>query len=741
MRHLYSSILPGVILLVLFCWPGTGISAQTRQLVWAEEFESGSLDRSVWQFESGPSNDNVQFYTDRTGNATIGDGKLRIIALKESYQGYEYTSAHLRTEQAQGWRYGRMEASIKLPATKGFVPAFWMLPVDNQYGWWPNSGEIDIMEHPTNEVTKIYGTVHTETYNLFAGPLPPGGSTTEVPDAEDAFHLYAVEWSPEKIDFFVDDQKYYTFENDNGSSSTWPFDQPFYIILNLAVGGGWVGTPDETTVFPAVMEVEYVRVYQDLNEVEIQGPEFITYQTAGVSYSLGEIEGATYQWSVPGGAEITSGQGSPHITVDWGLFGGMVEGEITTGEGACSKTIPVRISSNLLKNTGFEKGVKHWRSATGYPVKALMNLDEDVFSTGDHSLFAGVTDATGNAWDVQLSQSNLALRGGTKYHASLMAKSGATGDQISAGVINVSNYALAGQTTISPDENWALYAFEFTPSGNIDAAFNVDMGGHTGSYYLDDFVLTTRELTDMNLVKNPDFFDGEDSWALTCHSAAVAQGTVSEGAYAVSISNGGASPWDIHLGQSGLPVENGFEYMVSFDAYADAPRQITALVGINGEPWTVYSDAEPITLTTNRQTYSFTFAMKEPTDLQSRLGFDIGGDEASVYFDNVLLRKGEAVDTTPNNFVDPVRSQAALYHFPNPVCNGTTFYYILQEQAGVSLKIFNLSGQELETIESGFRQQGEHQIPWDGGELPAGIYLYQLRAGKRLETRKLILLR
>jgi len=634
-----------------------------------------------------------------------------------------------------------MEASIKLPATPGFVPAFWMLPVDNLYGWWPNSGEIDIMEHPTNEVTKIYGTVHTENHNLFQGPLPPGGSTIEVPDAEDAFHLYAVEWSPEKIDFFIDDLKYYTFENDKVSSSTWPFDQPFYIILNLAVGGGWVGTPDETTVFPAIMEVAYIRVYQNLDEVEIHGPELVTYQTTGVSYSLGEIEGATYQWSVPGGAEITSGQGSPRIKVNWGIFGGMMEVEITTDEGSYSKKMPVRVSSNLLKNTGFEKGVKHWRSATGYPVKALMSLESEVFFAGDHSLFAEVRDATGNAWDVQLSQSDFSLQRGTSYHGSFMAKSGTIGGQISAAVINISNYALAGLKTISPDENWTLYSFDFTPSGNIDAAFNVDMGGHLGSYYLDDFGLTTRELTDLNLVKNPDFFDGVVPWSLTSHSGAVAEGALSEGEYAISISNGGASAWDIHMGQSGLPVENGFEYMISFDAYAYAPRQITALVGINAEPWTVYSDVEPITLTTNRQTYSFTFAMKEPTDLQSRLGFDIGGDVSKVYFDNVLLRKGEAVDPTLNIANDPGQSQLALYHYPNPVRNETSFYYILQEQAEVSLKIFNLSGQELETIESGFRQQGEYQIRWDGGRLPAGIYLYQFNAGEMSETRKLILLR
>ncbi len=634
-----------------------------------------------------------------------------------------------------------MEASIKLPSTPGFVPAFWMLPVDQMYGWWPNSGEIDIMEHPTNEVTKIYGTVHTETYNLFAGPLPPGGSSVDVPDAESAFHLYAVEWTPEKIDFFVDDKMYYSFANDHGSSATWPFNQPFYIILNLAVGGGWVGTPGESTVFPAIMEVDYVRVYQDLSDMEIQGSEFVTYNTADVTYSLGDIEGASYQWSVPGGAEITSGQGSSQINVNWGIFGGNVEAGMTTGDGTILKTLPVRVSSNLLKNTGFEKGVKYWRSAAGYPVKAQINLDGEVFHGGAHSIYSGVTDPSGNAWDVQLSQSGFVVQGGTRYHASLMAKSGAAPEQISAAVINASSFALAGQKTISTGESWELYEFDFTPSGTFAAAFNVDMGGHTGSYYLDDFILTTGELTGLNLVKNPDFFDGEEAWTLTSLSAAIAEGSVSEGAFSVSISNGGTSAWDIHLGQSGLPVENGFEYLVSFDAYADGPRLISPLVGKNGEPWTVYSNQEPISITTTRQAYSFTFPMTGPTDLQARLGFDLGGNAANVHFDNILLRKGKAINTTSNLSPAPVSSLASLRNYPNPVNTGTTFYYTLQEPAQVSLRIFNLNGQEVETIENGFRQKGEHLIRWDTGEHPAGIYLYRLSVDEKSETRKLVLVR
>ena len=728
-------------LLVFVCGSGAHLEAQDLHLVWADEFDGSSIDPSIWQYESGPSNDNVQYYTDRTENASLVDGKLRIVALKESYQGFEYTSAHIRTEKARSWRYGRMEASIKLPSSPGFVPAFWMLPLDDQYGWWPNSGEIDIMEHPTNELTTIYGTVHTGNYNLFEGPLPPQGNTTDIPDAESVFHLYAIEWSPESIKFFVDDQMYYAFQNDDGSSDTWPFNQPFYIILNLAVGGGWVGTPNESTVFPAIMEVDYVRVYQALDDLEIQGSEFITYNTENVSYSLGEIEGATYQWRVPGGAEIISGQGSSEITVNWGLFGGDIAAEITSGEVTYLKNLPVRVSSNLIKNMGFEKGVKHWRSASGYPVKAQITLDEKEFYGGGHSVSAGVTDPSGNAWDVQLSQGDIALKGGTKYHASFMAKSGTTQDQISAAVINSSNYALAGQTTVTLGESWDLYEFDFTPSASMTAAFNVDMGGHTGLYHLDDFELTTQELKELNLVKNPDFFDDMEAWSLTTHSAAIAEGTVTKGEYAVSISNGGSDPWDLHLGQSGIPVEHGFEYIVSFDAYAETPRQISALVGKNAEPWTVYSDEQAISLTTSKERYSFTFDMNDPGDPKSRLGFDIGGDPTPVYFDNILLRKGEAIPAPSTLTQARTQSSTSLSAYPNPFQNETSFYYILQQPAQVSLKILSLAGQEVETVESGFRQKGEHVVRWEAGDLPPGIYLYQLSVDKHPEIRKLILYR
>ena len=236
------------------------LTAQTRVLVWADEFNEQAIDTSTWKFVGGPSNDNVQYYTNRDKNAKIAGDNLQIIALKESYAGYNYTSSMLVTKNVIDWRYGRIEASIKLPSSRGFVPAFWLLPADDRYGWWPSSGEIDIMEHPTNEIINIYGTVHTAAYNSFNGS-GSRGSITQINDAESAYHVYAVEWTPDKIDFFVDDQKYFTFNNDHSGTATWPFDQPFYLILNLAVGGDWPGNPDNSTQFPQQMLVDYVRVY------------------------------------------------------------------------------------------------------------------------------------------------------------------------------------------------------------------------------------------------------------------------------------------------------------------------------------------------------------------------------------------------------------------------------------------------------------------------------------------------
>lgn len=237
-----------------------------RKLVWAEEFNyKGLPDSTKWSYNvdgHGWGNNELQYYTDRRlKNARVEGGKLIIEARKEAYKGSKYTSARLLTIGKAEWTYGRIEVRAKLPKGRGMWPAIWMMPTDTTHGDWPASGEIDIMEFVGYEPDTVYGTVHTKAYNHVIGTQKTKGVWRN--DLSTAFHVYAVEWTPEEIRFFVDDENYSTFNNEHKTSAEWPFDHPFHLILNIAVGGNWGGARGvDDSIFPQRMEVDYVRVYQ-----------------------------------------------------------------------------------------------------------------------------------------------------------------------------------------------------------------------------------------------------------------------------------------------------------------------------------------------------------------------------------------------------------------------------------------------------------------------------------------------
>jgi beta-glucanase (GH16 family) len=243
-------------------------SLPTRQLVWSDEFNDNSLpDTTNWKYEVGGNgwgNNELQYYTARRAeNARVENGKLIIEARKEVYENKNYTSARLLTRGKVEWKHGRIEVLAKLPSGRGTWPAIWMLGSDIQAAGWPRCGEIDIMEHVGFDEGIVHGTVHTETYNH--AKKTQKGQQVQVKDVAQAFHLYAIEWTAEKIDFFVDKQKYYTVEKAvlGENVAAWPFEQPFYLILNVAVGGNWGGQKGvDETIWPRHMEVDYVRVYQ-----------------------------------------------------------------------------------------------------------------------------------------------------------------------------------------------------------------------------------------------------------------------------------------------------------------------------------------------------------------------------------------------------------------------------------------------------------------------------------------------
>lgn len=233
-------------------------------LMWHDEFDApGVPDENIWGYDIGGhgwGNNELQYYTDDSVNVRIENGKMIIEAHYYENADIEYTSARLVTREKQDWLYGRVEVKAKLPYGRGTWPAIWMLPTDWEYGGWPESGEIDIMEHVGYDPNIIHGTVHTEAYNHSIGTQV--GAQINIPTAITDYHVYAIEWEAEKIDFYVDEQLYFTFNNEGTGSDVWPFNKRFHLILNIAIGGNWGGAYGvDNTVFPVQMDIDYVRVY------------------------------------------------------------------------------------------------------------------------------------------------------------------------------------------------------------------------------------------------------------------------------------------------------------------------------------------------------------------------------------------------------------------------------------------------------------------------------------------------
>ena len=241
------------------------VSKPAWELLWQDEFDGNALDQAKWQEEIGGDgwgNHELQFYTKRSDNLRLTGGKLILEARKENYSGREFTSARIKTAGLRESTYGRFEARIKIPAGQGIWPAFWMLGNNMNAVGWPGSGEIDIMENIGKEPASIHGTVHGPGYSGANGH----GKAYHLSSGRfaDDYHLFAVEWEATEIRWYVDDQQYHSVRPDQ-LAGKWVFDHPFFIILNLAVGGDWPGAPDAGTVFPQQMLVDYVRVYKRKN--------------------------------------------------------------------------------------------------------------------------------------------------------------------------------------------------------------------------------------------------------------------------------------------------------------------------------------------------------------------------------------------------------------------------------------------------------------------------------------------
>jgi uncharacterized protein (TIGR03437 family) len=299
-------------------------------LVWSDEFNepNGSgVNPQKWTLETGGwgwGNNELEYYTNRLQNAYLENGSLVIKAINETYTGPDgvtrnFTSARLKTQDKFAQAYGRFEARIKIPYGQGIWPAFWMLGNDIPQIGWPRCGEIDIMENIGKEPSTVHGTIHGPGYSGGAGI----GAAYTLPNGErfaDAYHIYAIEWQPELIRWYVDGNLYKTVtKNDLPAGGAWVFNHPFFLLLNVAVGGNWPGNPDASTVFPQIMLVDYVRVYQP-RTVSVSAASY-----SGLALATGSIAAAF-------GANLaTTTQLAPEVPLPTSLAGATVKIKDSSG--------------------------------------------------------------------------------------------------------------------------------------------------------------------------------------------------------------------------------------------------------------------------------------------------------------------------------------------------------------------------------------------------------------------------
>ena len=259
-------VLGGSLLLLLGCSTDEKQTVTTMtQLVKQDEFDvNGVVDNSMWSYEIGTGNNGwgnneLEYYTNRLQNVKVEDGVLKITANKESYLSSAYTSGRITSKNKFEQKHGRFEARIKMPWGKGIWPAFWLLGANSSTVAWPQCGEIDIMEYLGNNPTSVFGTVHGPGYAGANAISKVFNLTNDRFDTD--YHIFGIEWGEDYINYYVDNVLYNQITPKNAPGE-WVFNQPFYIILNVAVGGNLPGSPNNETVFPQTMLVDYVRVYQ-----------------------------------------------------------------------------------------------------------------------------------------------------------------------------------------------------------------------------------------------------------------------------------------------------------------------------------------------------------------------------------------------------------------------------------------------------------------------------------------------
>lgn len=592
-------------------------------LVWSDEFNGTELDRSKWTFDLGNGhavgnpgwgNNELEYYTDRSENVKVDSGNLVITAKKETYEGYAYTSARIKTKGLFSKKYGKFEIRAKAPTGQGLWPAIWMMPEDDVYGIWAASGELDIMEAWGSKPHKVAGTIHYgaqwpgEASSGKEYEFPNGGTIAD-------YHTYAIEWEPGEIRWYVDGQLSST-KNDWYSRSTGktqdnaypaPFDQKFHLLMNLAVGGNFDGDPADTSIFPKSMLVDYVRVY--------------------------ELTGRPYRDPVP-----------PTYEKEEYLPGAKLP----------------QWDGNLVYNNGFTENVDG-DPGMGIPNTAHWALYKDPGATasaaieeidGKNYAKVSITNAGGNSYSVQ-PQAIVSLAKGRYYKLTFSAKTDTKRSidvRLTGGQSRDFERYSPSYTALLTNKMKDTYQMSFLMKSNSDNAarieFNMGIDNHPvwiGNVRLvevDGIVDPPADDIVYYPLVNGDFSDGLNGWETISDSGGYATSEIVNGEAKVTVGNQGTKPWSAMLIQNGLPITAGQTYVVSFDARSSVNRKME-IIAENGVFYRHFDKTIDLTTVKAHHSFEFTPADNDVVNLKFLLGIltdtTAVGAEHDIFIDNVVF--------------------------------------------------------------------------------------------------------
>lgn len=566
---------------------------QGYKLKWKDDFNGDSLNKADWNVEThepGWVNSEWQAYVDSADNIQVKDGKLLLKPVKtvDKDGNASYTSGRINTQGRHDFKYGYFECRAKVPTGKGYLPAFWMMPTDeNLYGQWPKCGEIDIMEVMGQETNKAYGTIH------YGEPHAQSQGTYSVSAADnfaDNYHTYAVDWEPGKITWYIDGIKYHeesdwfsAKENQGTVAYPAPFDQPFYMILNLAVGGSWVGYPDDTTTYDdQEYAIDYVKVYQkDSYDENVKKPE------KEVIFKEADTNG----------------------------------NYITNGEFSVAEDLSDDVDWKFL-------------TAEGGKGSAKIENKEIVIST---------TEAGKQDYSIQLVQPNLPIRKGGTYMVSFDAYADAARTMkvdVSAPDRSFARYLADTDADLTTQKQTYTYTFKMEKADDANGRleFNLGKTASTAAVHITNVKVTWDEkrdtgnektiLADGNSVYNGSFQEGENRlgyWDIVNDAnASVSVTDLVDGRRLKVTSAAGTESGKVLVGQKDLALMNGTNYVLSFSAQAAAAKSMNVTVA--GKKYTAELDNA-------KKSYSFKFTQDSDN---KDISFDLGLG-TTVWLDDVRI--------------------------------------------------------------------------------------------------------